>query len=270
MDLFTDPHMPLNAVASLSLEAAKGTSSKDVILQVEEVQPSIGFLDLPREIRDYVYCLMFFADGHMYPSKERARVSEYLSLLTTNHQVYSEVVDILYGRNTFQIRSIPARGAPTLLNLLSSQRRDGFRRTPQGTIIQYSEICLARHALRKLYIPSHNISFETLKYLFSLLKHFPNLEDLRVVYSGVSWIKDMDVASHCRLLRDQCPWIRNFVLLKRFSYAEAEDISWMIRETPYKNWSIDNKDKSLKHMWRNQDGVLRQALVVKAPQDLSE
>lgn len=80
----------------------------------------------------------------------------------------------------------------------------------------------------------------------------------------------MDVAFYCRLLRDRCPWIRNFVLLKRFSYAEAEDISWMIRETPYKNWSIDNKDKSLKHMWRNQDGVLRQALVVKAPQDLSE
>jgi hypothetical protein len=261
MDLLTHS---LATVGSLSLEAAKGHSSKDVI---EEVQPLLGFVDLPREIRDSIYCIMFLAEGRMYPSRERAGISEYLGLLRTNHQVYAEVVEILYGRNTFQIRSTLARDSPAFLNLLCSQRRDGFRQTPKGTIVDYSRVCLARHTLKRLYIPSHNIAFERLKHLFSLLKHFPNLEDLRVVYSGVSWMKDMDVAFCCRLLRDRCPWIRNFVLLTRISYAEAEDISWMIREQPYSNWSIDTSDKSLKHMWRNQNGVLRQAAVVKALQN---
>lgn len=79
----------------------------------------------------------------------------------------------------------------------------------------------------------------------------------------------MDVVFHCRLLRDRCPWIRHFVLLRRISYAEAEDISWMVREKPYSSWSIDKPNKS-KHMWRNQSGVLRQAAVVKAPQNLLE
>ncbi|KAN0099634.1 hypothetical protein V8E51_013409 [Hyaloscypha variabilis] len=264
MDLLTHP---LDSVGSLSLESTK---AKDVILQVEEVEPPPKFLDIPREIRDHIYCIIFLADGNLYPSKEQAGISEYLGLLRTNHQIYSEAVEILYGRNTFQIRSTPARESPTLLNLLCSQRRDGFRQTPKGTIVDYHQVCLARHALRKLYIPSHNIAFERLKHLFSLLKHFPNLEELRVVYSGVSWMKDMDVAFYCRLLRDRCPWIRNFVLLRRISYAEAEDISWMVGERPYSNWSIDTSDKSLKHMWRNQSGVLRQAVVVKAPQNLAE
>jgi hypothetical protein len=268
MDLLT---YSLDAVGNLSLEPAKRTSSKDaVILQVEEVQPAQGFLDLPREIRDHILCLMLLVEGNLYPSRERAGISEYLGLLRTNHQVYSEAVEILYGRNTFQIRSAPAQEAPTLLNLLCSQRRDGFRQSPKGVIVDYNRVCLARHNLRRLYIPSHNIAFEQLKHLFSLLKHFPNLEDLRVVYSGVSWMKDMDVAFYCRLLRDRCPWIRNFVLLRRISYAEAEDISWMVGERPYSNWSIDTSDKSLKHMWRNQNGVLRQAAVVKAPQNLLE
>lgn len=264
MDLLTQP---LDAVGSLSLEAAK--SSNDVILQVEEIQPLPGFLDLPREIRDHIYCLLFLAEGNIYPSKERAGISEYLALLRTNHQVYAEAIEVLYGRNTFQIRSTPAREAPTLLNLLCSQRREGFHQTPKGNV-DYNQVCLARHSLKRLYIPSHNIAFERLKQLFSLLKHFPNLEDLRVVYSGVSWMKDMDVAFYCRLLRDRCPWIRNFVLLRRISYAEAEDISWMFGERPYSNWSIDTSDKSLKHMWKNQNGILRQAVVVGAPQNLLE
>ena len=134
----------------------------------------------------------------------------------------------------------------------------------------YSNVCLGRQTLKSLYIPSHGITFEQLKHLFSLLKHFPNLEDLRVVYSGVSWIKDMDVAFHCRLLRDRCPWIRNFVLLRRISYLEAEDISWIIRDSPYRNWSIDTSDKSLKHVWKSQDGEVRKAIVVEAPQSVME
>jgi hypothetical protein len=267
MDLLADP---IEAVGSLVLEDAKGTGTKNLILQVEEVRPPPGILDLPREIRDYVYCLMFLSDDNVYPSRERARISEYLGLLRTNHQVYSEAIEILYGRNTFQIRSTPVRESPTLLNLICSQRRDGFRQSPKGTIVEYNKVCLARFTLRSLYIPSHNITFEPLKHLFSLLKHFPNLEDLRVVYSGVSWMKDMDVTFYCRLLRDRCPWIRNFVLLRRISYAEAEDISWMIAERPYSNWSIDTSDKNLKHFWRNQNGVLREAIVVKAPQNLME
>jgi len=264
MDLLIHPSDP---VGRLSLEATK---AKEVILLVKEVQPPPRFLDLPREIRDHIYCLMFLVHENVYPSKERAGMAEYLSLLRTNRQIYSEAVEVLYGRNTFQIRSTPAQELLSFLNLLCSQRRDGFRQTPKGTIVNYNKVCLARHTLKKLYIPSHSIGLERLKHLFSLLKHFPNLEDLRVVYSGVSWMKDMDVTFYCRLLRDRCPWIRNFILLRRISYAEAEDISWMIGERPYSNWSIDNSCESLKHMWRNQNGVLRQAAVVKAPQNLLE
>ena len=257
--------VPLIAVAA-SLRLAL----KDVTLHVEEVPHSTEFLDLPREIRDDIYSLMFLVDGYMYPSKERAGISEYLGLLRTNHQIYSEVIQILYGRNKFQLRTFPYQKAPVLLEILCSPTRNGFRRTPRGLSVTYSKVCLGRHTLKSLYIPSHGIDFERLKSLFSLLKHFPRLEDLRVVYSGVSWIKDMDVAFHCRLLRDRCPWIRNFVLWRRISYLEAEDISWIIRDTPYRNWTIDTSDKSLKHIWKSQDGVVRTAPVVEAPQSLTE
>jgi len=59
MDLLAQPL----TVESLSLEATKSPGPKDVILQVEEVQTPIGFLGLPREIRDQIYCIIFLADG---------------------------------------------------------------------------------------------------------------------------------------------------------------------------------------------------------------
>ena len=267
------PHcdMPFGSKGRLNIDPAKGTGecSKDVLLYIK-VQPTSQFLDLPREIRDHIYILMFLSDVPVYPSKDRAGISEYLGVLRTNRQIYSEAVEILYSQNTFQIRGTPGWKAPELLNLLSSQRRNGFLQ-PSFWAVSTSKVCLARHYLRKLYFPSHNISLDRLKHLFSLLKYFPNLDYLRVVYNGSLGLKDMDVVSVCRLFRDRRPLLKNFVLCKRIRYTEAEDISWMISEKPFRNWSKSiSDDNNTPHLWKNQDGVFRQALVINAPQSIPE
>lgn len=256
------------AITNLSIEAAS-SSSKVTLVQVEEVHSTCYFLELPREVRDQIYSLIFLSDGPIYPSRSRSGIAEYLGLLRTNQHIYSEVVEILYGRNTFQIRGEPRWKAPELLNLLSSQRRDGFIH-PSMWAFHTSKICLARLHLKKLYIPSHNINLERLKHLFSLLKYFPNLEYLRVVYTGSFGVKDMEVVNICRLFRDRRPMVENFVLCKRIRYSEAEDISWMIWEMPYRNWTNVSDAKDMRHMWKNSDGVLRQAVVVDAPQSIPE
>ena len=158
-------------------------SSKTMILHVEEtVLQESYFLNLPREIRDAIYTVMFVVDGPLYPNRERAGVADFVSLLRTNRQVYAEAIQILYGRNTFQIRGTPAWTSPEFLNLLSSQRRDGFLR-PSQWAADMSTVCLARHYLKRLYIPSHNINLDRFKHLVSLLKYFPNLEFLHVIYN---------------------------------------------------------------------------------------
>ncbi|KAK0123991.1 hypothetical protein ONS95_008980 [Cadophora gregata] len=240
-----------------------------MILDVEEMKSQeLHLLNLPREIRDTIYDVMFVVDGPLYPSKERAGVADYISLLRTNRQVYTEVVEVLYGRNMFQIRGTPAWTAPEFLNLLSSQRRDGFLR-PSQWAVDMSKVCLARHYLKRLYIPSHNINLDRLKHLISLLKYFPNLEYLQVIYNGSFGVKDMDVINVCRLFRDRRPLVQG-ALCKRIRYSEAEDISWMLLEQPYRNWSSLPPDEKMPHMWRSQDGGLREAKVVPAPQRIPE
>jgi hypothetical protein len=254
-------HVALNSFSDLSLDLGKG--KEDVTSYVEEVHSNAKFLEIPREIRDHIYSLMFLSDEPIYPSKDRSSISEYLGILRTNHQIYCEAVEVLYGRNTFQIRGSPARAAPEFLNLLTSQRREGYLH-PSYWTVDTSKVCLARHFLKRLYFPSYNMRLDRLKHLFSLLNHFPNLEYLRVVYEKFG-LTDMDVVSVCRLLRDRKPHLRNFLLYKRISYSEAEDISWMIWERPYRTWSKDLSSSS-RRTWKNQDGVLREAAVVSAPQ----
>jgi hypothetical protein len=262
--------VPLGAMSQLNIDGMKvsSDSSKVMLIEVEEVNLPRSFLDLPREIRDQIYSLMFLSDGPIYPSKARAGISEYLGLLRTNQLIYSEVVEMLYGRNIFQIRGEPRWKTPDFVNLLSSQRRGGFSYRSMWAF-HTSQICLARLYLRKLYIPSHNISLDRLKHLFSLLKYFPNLEWLKVVYIASSGVKDMVVVNVCRLFRDGRPLVENFALCKRIRYSEAEDISWMLREKPYMNWTSISDAKDM-HMWKNQDGELRQAVVVAAPQSIPE
>lgn len=264
------------SVVSSSIEEMNPSleGSKVMLVQVEEVNPTSLLLELPREVRDHVYSLIFLSDGPMYPSRDRAGIAEYLGLLRTCQQIYSEVVEVLYGRNTFQIRGEPRWKAPELLNLLSSQRRDGFIRDgllrPSVKDFQTNKICLSRFHLKKLYIPSHNISLSQLKHLFSLLKYFPNLEYLRVVYTGSFGVKDMEVINLCRLYRDRRPQLENFVLCKRIRYSEAEDISWILWESPYRKWTSISNVKDMKHVWKNEEGALRKAIVVSAPQSIPE
>ncbi|KAH7389032.1 hypothetical protein BKA64DRAFT_711139 [Cadophora sp. MPI-SDFR-AT-0126] len=243
--------------------------SMKMIFHVEEtaIQESY-FLNLPREIRDAIYGIMFVVDGPLYPNKERSGVLDFMSLLRTNRQIYAEAVEILYGRNTFQIRGTPGWRAPEFLNLLSSQRRDGFQR-PSQWAVDMSKLCLARHYLKRLYIPSFNINLDCLKHLISLLKYFPNLEFLRVVYTGSFGVKDMDVVNIFRLLRDRRPLVQG-ALCKRIRYSQAEDISWMLLEKPYRTWSSVPTEEKMPHMWRSQEGVLREAMVVSAPQNIPE
>ena len=79
-------------------------------------------------------------------------------------------------------------------------------------------------------------------------------------------VKDMDIISVCQLLRDRRPLLDNFILYKRISYTKAEDISWMVLEKPYRTWSRVSDDKYVRHVWKNQDGDLRKAVIVSAPQ----
>lgn len=267
MDLSTENDASLE---SLSLSSPKLPEDKHVILHVEELETTaFEFMDLPREIRDCVYSVMFLKDGPLYPSHERAGIAPYLGLLRSNHQVYAEAVGILYGRNTFQIRGTPAWKAPELLNLVAGQRRDSHLLTLLWTF-DANKSCLGRFCLKKLYFPSHNISLDRLKHLISLLKYFPNLEQLKVIYLGGRGIADMEVINICRLLRDRRPSLKNFTLCKRVAYKEAEDISWMLWEKPYRNWTSIVDDMARKHVWENQDGVSKKAAVVSAPQSIPE
>ena len=269
MESFCYVEPSLQLLENIKLDNENPTdSSKDVILKVEEVEdPSLCFLDLPREIRDEIYSLLFVSESPMYPSKHRARVADQIALLRTNRKIYSEAVEVLYGKNTFQIRGEPRWAAPEFLHLLNCGYRDGFLQSPHRNP-GFGKVCLARYNLRKLHIPSHGISLDRLKQLFSLLKHFPKLEYLQVIYLGSSGLRDMDVVGVCRLLRDRLPLLRNLSLCKRISYLYAEDISWMVKEKPYKSW-FQSQD-STPHMWGNQHGDLRVATVVEAPQNLPE
>lgn len=258
------------SLESLSLNSPNLPQGKNVILHVEEIETTtFEFMDLPREIRDCIYIFMFLQDGPLYPSLERAGIAPYLGLLRTNRQVYAEAIDILYGRNTFQIRGTPAWKAPELLNLIAGQRRDSHLLALSWTC-DANKACLGRFYLKKLYFPSHNISLDRLRHLISLLKYFPNLEHLKVIYLGGRGFADMEVVNICRLLRDRRPLLKNFTLCKRIAYKEAEDISWMLWEKPYRNWTSIVVDKARKNVWENEDGVSRKAIVVNAPQSIPE
>jgi hypothetical protein len=236
------------------------------MLQVNETEipPPLGFLNLPREIRDQIYTLIFHSKTPIYPSKTRAGISEFRGLLRANRQIYTEAVQVLYGSNTFQIRGNPSRMSVDFLFLLIIQRRESFTLTP-------NPFCQARQHLRRLYIPSHGINLKILKHIFSLLKYFPNLEYLKVVFIGAFGLKCMDVVSVCRLLRDRRPLVGNqfkrLWLLERYNYKQADDISWMVSERPYRNWQKVDKGG---HEWRSDDGEVRVADVVEAPQNIPE
>ncbi|RDL40953.1 uncharacterized protein BP5553_00932 [Venustampulla echinocandica] len=262
-----ESNLYLGSVSSPSPELLKPSSSKCITHQVRPVDPSLGFLDIPREIRDEIYGFLFHSDSPIYPSNSRAGISPFTSLLRTNKQIYAEAVEVLYGSNTFQIRGDPAWKSVELLNLVGTQTRNDY------TTFR-SQVCLGRHHLKRLYIPSHGIGLDRLKHIFSLLKHFPNLEYLEVVYLGLSPKLDMDVVSVCRLLWDRRPLFANFggnfVLRKRINYYQAEDVSWMVRERPYTNWTRIVEDENRLHVWKNSDGIERLAEVVDAPQNIPE
>jgi len=269
-----------NILACLNLEPrANLKDSVETTLEVDEATSILSFLDLPREIRDEIYSLVFLSPNMpVYPSKARAGpISEAINLLRTNRQIYSEAVETLYGQNMFQIRGHPAYMAPDFLNLVIFRRRKDEMRAPLRAAGP-DHVCLARHCLRKLSIPSHGISLDRLKHLFSLLKYFPKLEHVQVIYLGKRGLNDMEIVNVCRLLRDRLPLLKTFVLGKRISYAHAEDISWMVSERPYGKWeSVDDGEVRRQvqevgdgHMWRNEQGENRRAKLFQAPQNIPE
>ncbi|RFU31534.1 hypothetical protein B7463_g4819, partial [Scytalidium lignicola] len=248
----------------------------------------IGFLDLPLEIRDQIYRLLFLKDAPIYPSLSRAEISESTAFLRTNRQIYAEAVAILYGQNVFLIRSTPAWKAPEFLNLLITQRRDDYllRVTSRGSPPGYSQmpgyipilvpdlipthVCIAKDYLREVRIPSHGISLDRLKQLFALLKHFSNLRRVEIIYSAIAGIRDMDVVSVVRLLRDRLPVVVKIVLFKRINFSEAIDISWMVEERPFETWYNLPKVGGIQHVWSNGKGQTRSATVVAAPQIMQD
>jgi hypothetical protein len=268
-------HVPLENLSLTPMKPFTDASEKP-FAQAEEIevgakQKSSGFLDLPLEIRDEIYSLIFVSIVPVCPSKTRAEsIAEAINLLRANHQVYAEAVEVLYGRNIFQIRGTPGYKAPELLNLLVFQQREDKPKWPAPQRIP-SQTCLARQYLRKISIPSHGISLVRLKQLFSLLKYFPKLEHVQVVYiSQDAFRHEQDIFTACRLLRDRLPLIKNFLLYKRINYHEAEDVSWILQERPYRTWFGLSNEPFEKHMWLNDHGVKRKAKIVKAPQNLLE
>jgi hypothetical protein len=229
-----------------------------------------GFLNIPREIRDLVYGIMFISEEPIYPSRDRASVAPYMNMLRANKQIYSEILPFLYGKNTFQIRGFPAYRCPEFLNLLYSQRRQGLLHLPLPT--PTPELCLARHHLRRLNIPSYGIKLERVKHLFSLMKHFPNLEHIQLVYHGNRFtpfdVVDMDVINVCRLLKDRLPLL-NITLLKRITLGKAEDVSWTLSR-PFVRWMPSLKRPASEHCWISPDApyLSHHAIVVSAPQKM--
>lgn len=171
MDMLTYSTLDLGLTTSMNMKTPY--SYEVEVISIDEIPNRKGFLNLPREIRDEIYGLFFLSDEKIvYPSRSRARsISEAINLLRANKQVYSEAVDILYGQNMFQIRGDPAFMAPELLNLLIFQRRKDTLRQQTSSL---HTPCKARHFLKRLSIPSHGISLDRLKHLFSLLQYFQN------------------------------------------------------------------------------------------------
>src|SRR4051794_35626315 len=109
-----------------SSDGLKGSQAVEAIVEeITSPKASLGLLDLPREIRDEIYTILFLSENQIiYPSKSRAKyISEATGLLRANSKIYREVVEILYGQNMFQIRGDPAFMAPEFLNLLIFQTR---------------------------------------------------------------------------------------------------------------------------------------------------
>lgn len=244
--------------------------------------PRIGFLDLPPEIRNQVYRLIFWKDGPIYPSLSKAGLADFTALLRTNRQIYTEAVAVLYGQNSFLLRTTPALKAPEFLHLLLTQRRDdyllqpnlprhiqipGYPKPPAANLVK-AQVCIAKEYLRELHIPSHNITLDRLKQLFALLKHFRGLRRVEITYTAIAGIRDMDVVNICRLLRDRLPVIVKIVLFKRINFSEAMDITWMIEERPYEKWYSMPKVAGIQHTWSNGQGRTRSATIVAAPQIL--
>jgi hypothetical protein len=275
MDAFSPIDSSVGSLARLRLDHITDDTlagPKDVTMSIEEVLSSSGFLDFPREIRDLIYALMFISPEPIYPTRDRASVSPYMNILRTNKQIYSEILPFLYGKNTFQLRGHPAYKSPEFLNVLHSQRRRGYLRLPPANVT--NEFCLARHHLKRLNIPSHGISLDRLKHFFSLLKHFPNLEHIQVVYLGKRDLIDMDVINVCRLLKDRLhrlPLLKGITLLKRINYSEAEDISWTVHR-PYYKWMPSSERPASEHCWISPDfpDLSHYATIVTAPQRIPE
>jgi hypothetical protein len=272
MDGFHPTDAAVGPLASLSLDHTPDQSlraSKDVSMSIGEVVPSYSFLDFPREIRELIYAIMFISEEPIYPSRDRACVSPYVNMLRTNNQIYAEILPFLYGKNTFQIRGYPAYKCPEFLNLLYSQRRQGYLGLPARKV--GPELCLARHHLKRLKIPSHGISLDGVRHLFSLLKHFPNLEHVQIVYLGKRDLVDMDVINVCRLLKDSRPLLKDITLLRRINFSEAEDLSWTMHR-PYYKWMPSSERPTSEHCWSSPDfrDLSQRAKVVSAPQRIPE
>lgn len=58
-----------------------------------------GFLDLPRNVRDKVYCLLFTGDKTFYPNHSWGKLVEGIALLRCCETTRDEGCTVLYGSN---------------------------------------------------------------------------------------------------------------------------------------------------------------------------
>ncbi|KAF4634852.1 hypothetical protein G7Y89_g3248 [Cudoniella acicularis] len=221
-------------------------------------QTAFRFLDLPREIRDEVYRIPFKSSNMIYASRQSG-ISDYLSLLRANRQIYSEAAEMLYSYNTFYI---PASLAEDFFLVLSGRDTTGS-----------NQICLARHYLKRVCIHFTNYSASLLtKDLVVTLKRFTNLASLRLIFKALIPDSDMNCVMSCLIFLNQLQSLpkktfKDVVLLKRTSATEAEDISWMLQEEPRGLWERVEREDGV-HVWRNEHHAEKITQVVQISTDI--
>jgi len=201
------------------------------------VAPSsnIGFLSIPRELRDLVYGYI------LLPGDGSVALNSVTPLLLTSQQVYAEASELLWSIATFQITIDK--------NLKATQRLSKFiflqeRPKPRSAerLLERNR-CLGRHQIRSIQLFCYNLWAVELRGVVRLLQYLPALEKLRIsLRESLSSVTDLQIYDVCRSLRHKVPSLKRIKLEIRLNDLEGGsptntkvvDISWMLDNDPEK------------------------------------
>lgn len=202
----------------------------------------VGFLDLPREIRDLCYdfsmevpgaIFIFSSINHLYRGVLKGRVTKYkdegppepervdkvvpMAFMRTCRQVHAESAEVLYGHNLFRLYMSNVDFAPSYLGLI----RHVMFTMEAGRGIYSDDLEVMGYWWRRVFWPN------IIERSISLLQRYPNLESLTFPIKskelGQTWrpaffaveqkTRQQRIALAARWLKNNCP-IRDERLLK--------------------------------------------------------